>query len=86
MCGRLRDGERTREAAAWLKSAKGSLAGDREGAAREGVGGETESRANAAGFIGRMPSGSGLAGRYRSSANIGLVCIGGGDGDVVDGK
>ena len=39
MCGRLRDGERTREAAAWLKSAKGSLAGDREGAAREGVGG-----------------------------------------------
>ena len=85
MCGRLRDGERTREAAAWLKSAKGSLAGDREGAAREGVGGETE-RANAAGFIGRMPSGSGLAGRYRSSANIGLVFIGGGDGDVVDGK
>ena len=85
MCGRLRDGERTREAAAWLKSAKGSLAGDREGAAREGVGGETE-RANAAEFIGRMPSGSGLAGRYRSSANIGLVCIGGGDGDVVDGK
>ena len=44
MCGRLRDGERTREAAAWLKSAKGSLAGDREGAAREGVGGERESR------------------------------------------
>ena len=85
MCGRLRDGERTREAAAWLKSAKGARAGDREGAAREGVGGETE-RANAAGFIGRMPSGSGLAGRYRSSANIGLVCIGGGDGDVVDGK
>ena len=85
MCGWLRDGERTREAAAWLKSAKGSLAGDREGAAREGVGGETE-RANAAAFIGRMPSGSGLAGRYRSSANIGLVCIGGGDGDVVDGK
>ena len=85
MCGRLRDGERTREAAAWLKSAKGSLAGDREGAAREGVGGEKE-RANAAGFIGRMPSGSSLAGRYRSSANIGLVCIGGGDGDVVDGK
>lgn len=81
----MRDGERTREAAAWLKSAKGSLAGDLEGAAREGVGGETE-RANAAGFIGRMPSGSGLAGRYRSSANIGLVCIGGGDGDVVDGK
>ena len=81
----MRDGELTREAAAWLKSAKGSLAGDREGAAREGVGGETE-RANAAGFIGRMPSGSGLAGRYRSSANIGLVCIGGGDGDVVDGK
>lgn len=81
----MRDGERTREAAAWLKSAKGSLAGDREGAAREGVGGETE-RANAARFIGRMPSGSGLAGRYRSSANIGLVCIGGGDGDVVDGK
>ena len=81
----MRDGERTREAAAWLKSAKGSLAGDLEGAAREGVGGETE-RANAAGFIGRMPSGSGLAGRYRSSANIGLVCIGGGDGDVVVGK
>lgn len=84
--GSRRDGgDLAVEAAARLKSAKGSAVGEREGAARAGVGGETE-RANAAGFIGRMPSGSGLAGRYRSSANIGLVCIGGGDGDVVDGK
>ena len=83
--GSRRDGgDLAVEAAARLKSAKGSAVGEREGAARAGVGGETE-RANAAGFVGRARSGSGRGGRRRSSAKIGSVGVEG-DCDRDDGK